>query len=199
MPKRISHVSYLSPRSTRVFSGEKVGKRVAGWLSFGTDELTKKIYRAMNAESSHRLPQRRVEEILHLYERLRECRTVEDLRKVPLRKLTRSLRRYSYYPYFFPSTGGSDFHWTPTKKKPHEELYDDTDAIFDLMELARQGLLERLKQCPCGRWIWARFSHQRFCSSKCRERDFRSSEKWKEHRRQKAREYYRLHKSGKVK
>jgi hypothetical protein len=176
-----------------------VGKRVAGWLSAGTDELTKKIYRLMNAEDIHRPGQRRVEEILRLYGRLQECRTREDLRRIPLKKLTRSLRRYSYYPFFFPTSEGvSDFHWSYTKEKPHEEFYDDSDAVLDLLELARQGLLERLKQCPCGRWIWARFSHQRFCSSKCRERDFRSSEKWKEHRRQKAREYYRLHKSGKV-
>jgi len=199
MPKSISRVSYISPRSTRVFSGETVGKRVAGWLSAGTDELTKKVYRAMNAESRHRLAQRRVEEILHLYRRLLECLTPEDLRRLPLRKLTRSLRRYSYYPFFFPNEGGSDFYWSCTKKKPNEELYDDSDAVLDLLELARQGLLERLKQCPCGSWIWARFSHQRFCSAKCREKEFRSSLQWKEHRRQKAREYYRLHKSGKVK
>src|ERR1700719_2406642 len=139
MPNTISHVSYISPRSTRVFSGETVGKRVAGWLSAGTGQLTKKIYRAMNAEGSHRLAQRRVEEILHLYRGLLDCRTPEDLRRLPLRKLTRSLRRYSYYPFFFPNEGGSDFYWSYTKKKLNEEFYDDSDAVLDLLELARQS------------------------------------------------------------
>jgi hypothetical protein len=199
MLNRVSHVSDISPRSTRVFSGETVGKRVAGWLSIGTDELSKKIYRAMNAERHHRAEQRRVEDILHLYKRLRDCTSQADLKGFPIRKLTRSLRRYSYYPFFIPADGGSQLEWSSTQKKRNENLYDDSDAVFDLMELARQGLLERLMQCPCARWIWARFSHQRFCSSKCREKEFRSSPQWKEHRRQKAREYYRLHKSGKVK
>lgn len=199
MPMRISHVSDISPKSTRIFSGETVGKRIAGWLSLGTDELSKKIYRAMNAENSRRVEQRRVEEILHLYKRLRECLWHGNLQDFPIKKLSLGLRRYSYYPFFFPGEDGSQLQWTPTKKKRNEELYDDSDAVFDLMELARQGLLERLKVCPCGRWIWARFSHQRFCSARCREKEFRSSPQWKEHRRRKTREYYRLHKSGKVK
>src|ERR1039457_3066646 len=146
MYKRISHVSDISPRSTRVFSGETVGKRVAGWLSIGTDGLSKKIYRAMNAERHHHAEQRRVEEILHLYKRLRDCISQADLQGFPIRKLSRSLRRYSYYPFFFPGEGGSQLEWSSTKKKPNEDLYDDSDAVFDLMELARQGLLERLMQ-----------------------------------------------------
>jgi hypothetical protein len=118
--------------------------------------------------------------------------------KSPMWALKRRLRRYTFYPQFFPVGKLLSFAWMPTRPDSSES-YGEVSAIADLAKLAERDLLGHLKECSCGKWIWVRFSHQRFCSSKCRERNFRSSEKWKEQRRQKAREYYRLHKSGKVK
>lgn len=80
--------------------------------------------------------------------------------------------------------------------------YSDFDAIWLLSMLIEvpDSPVRRIFECPqCGRWMYARFSHQRFCSGKCREREFKSSDEWKAKRRDKAREYYRLHKKANVK
>jgi hypothetical protein len=59
-----------------------------------------------------------------------------------------------------------------------------TKAVHQLMRLEEQGLLERVRQCMCcGRWLFARFVHQKFCGQSCQLRSYKSSEDWKEHRR----------------
>lgn len=50
--------------------------------------------------------------------------------------------------------------------------------------LGRDGLLDRIRQClTCGKWIYARFQRERFCSGPCREKAFRSSPEGKEKRK----------------
>jgi hypothetical protein len=95
-------------------------------------------------------------------------------------------------------------HWLPAiKMKKYSDgwgaVYDDANAIFDLAQLAGLGLADRIQKCRCDAWFFARFKHQRFCSARCREAEFRSSEEWKEYRRNKAREYYRLHRTKNIK
>jgi hypothetical protein len=115
------------------------------------------------------------------------------------------LRRYKYYPMLFPLCPVMRLHWFPAigikgkYKYGWPVEYDDVNAVFDLAQLAQMDLLDRIKKCSCGHWMFARFSHQRFCSVRCREREFRSSPEWKEYRRKKAREYYRLHKNKNTK
>lgn len=115
------------------------------------------------------------------------------------------LTRYKYYPMFFPLGTFVSVQWFPAIGRHGEYShgwpleYDDVNAVYDLAQLAAIDLLNRLRKCKCGAWMLVRFSHQRFCSVVCREKEFRSSPRWREYRRQKAREYYRLHKSGKVK
>jgi hypothetical protein len=41
--------------------------------------------------------------------------------------------------------------------------YNEFDAILDLASLADRSLFDRLRRCSCGGWLFARFSHQRFC------------------------------------
>lgn len=72
-------------------------------------------------------------------------------------------------------------------------------AVHNAIELARRGLLERIVPCDCGRWFFARFVHQRFCSTRCRKRHHARSETFKSARREYMRRYYRLKVSGKVK
>jgi len=72
-------------------------------------------------------------------------------------------------------------------------------AIHNSIELARRGLLQRILACECGRWFFAKFKHQRFCSIRCRKRHHERSEDFKAARRLYMRRYYRLKVSGKVK
>lgn len=220
MPSPYSHVSKTKPQ--RTYAGEKEGRDVVRWLNWQLfeDERIRQIRLALEEisgeRSNFRQEQHRVIELLRLYRQ--SCiewenlaRNVDSTRlaadsnaKNSARKATahqtleRRLRRYTFYPRFYPLGKVLSFAWEP-ERPDHPESYGEISAIADLAKLAEKDLLGHLKECRCGRWIWTRFSHQRFCSAKCREHDFRSSEKWKVHRRQKAREYYRLHKSGKVK
>ena len=72
-------------------------------------------------------------------------------------------------------------------------------AIHNAIALAKIGLLGRVMSCGCGRWFFAKFAHQRFCSPRCRKKNHESSEEFKAARRAYMRQYYRLKVSGKVK
>jgi hypothetical protein len=58
-------------------------------------------------------------------------------------------------------------------------------AVVKLLHLADRGLLGRVRRCDrreCSRWFYARFRHQRFCSSVCQVRTFREDPEWKARR-----------------
>jgi hypothetical protein len=81
----------------------------------------------------------------------------------------------------------------------HFTITED-EVLLAVAELYVALMIDRLRQCThCQQWLCARFSHQRFCSARCRERHFQSSLEWKEQRRRRARQYYRLHKTKNVK
>ena len=120
------------------------------------------------------------------------------------RKLNRLLARYRATPFcvgaietawmirFFPMNLRSSAKLAWGKKL-------ESRAAFALISLAREGLLDRVVRCVCGKWLFGRSSSQTFCSSRCRSKHFKSSEQWKAHRRAYMRQYYRLKQSGKVK
>jgi hypothetical protein len=198
MPKPESHGTDL--RLPREYSGQHEAEPLLEWLNHPTKDRARQ----------------RVREILEIFKHLQKGWTVERTENSvrayytgkdherSIERLQRLLQEYKYYPMFFPLGSITGSHWFPVprgNKYSHGWAveYDDSNAIFDLAQLADDELLNRVKKCPCGQWLFAKFSHQRFCSLQCREKEFRSSPEWKEYRRKKAREYYRLHKSGKVK
>ena len=75
----------------------------------------------------------------------------------------------------------------------------ECNAAYALMRLAELNSLNSLKTCKqCGLWFFAKFAHQEACRKECRIKHNSSSDKWKAYKRKKAREYYQLHKTGKV-
>jgi len=76
---------------------------------------------------------------------------------------------------------------------------EDYYVLQEIGDAASRGLLEDILMCQCGTWLYKRVPAQRFCSAKCRLRAFKTSDRWKAHRREYMRQYYRLNKSGKVK
>ena len=76
----------------------------------------------------------------------------------------------------------------------------EADAVLALLRLAAATCLDRLQQCDqCKNWFFARFSHQRFCRTKCQQAHYRSSEDWKVHRREWMSNYRNIQRSGAVK
>jgi hypothetical protein len=129
------------------------------------------------------------------------------------RKAAQRARRlfcsYKFYPMVWPFGPGFIQQWAPIsgpdgkfgkRWPPIADEYTDNQAIFELTWLMPNNNILRVRECRnCGRWLYARFGHQRFCSAGCRDKANKSTLKWREYRREKAREYYWLHKSKNVK
>ena len=70
-------------------------------------------------------------------------------------------------------------------------------AVEAIKLLGEEGRLERVRQCrKCKRWFYARVRPQKFCSTACQQSHYRSSEEWKEQRREWMRRYRLLKESG---
>lgn len=68
---------------------------------------------------------------------------------------------------------------------------NDGQALRMILDLAQAGLLKRLRRCGhCRNWLYAKFRHQEFCSTKCQQKHYGGSEEWKAHRRAYMRDYY---------
>jgi hypothetical protein len=78
---------------------------------------------------------------------------------------------------------------------PHLE----SEVIQITLDLFKSGEICQIIQCPCGKFVFQRFSHQRFCSEKCRIADYKSSEEFRLKRNAKQRQLYRLHKQHNIK
>jgi hypothetical protein len=132
----------------------------------------------------------------------------DDFEVIISREIDSVCRRYIYFPQFFPMgqylKGLGPVWWSVASNSRKYALgwakkYDEMRAVFDLNQLAKDGLLTRIKKCVCGRWLFARFEHQRFCNASCREKAYRSSPAEKKKRREWARRYYWIQKHRNVK
>lgn len=114
-----------------------------------------------------------------------------------LLKLNRMMRRYPSHSVVLATPSGVE--WDRAGRGGRKVTLDEWDAFCTIAELGRGGLLERVRQCPvCSKWVFARFSHQRFCSPACQIKQFRSSKEWKAKAARKARERYRKKKERKA-
>jgi hypothetical protein len=100
-----------------------------------------------------------------------------------LREVRQELRKYKVWPELKWLSGPRlDFAWK----------YGDPlgPFVLDVVMLGQRGLLDRLRRClDCESWFWARIRHKQFCSVKCQQAHYKSSPKWKEHRRKYMQEY----------
>jgi hypothetical protein len=71
-------------------------------------------------------------------------------------------------------------------------------AVLSIMRIGPEQLF-RVYFCRCGKALFQRFAHQKFCSDACRIRFYSDDPKWKIYRATKAREYYQLHKNKNIK
>jgi predicted RNA-binding Zn ribbon-like protein len=100
------------------------------------------------------------------------------------------LRQYEARPRLrlpSPFGGGLRLEWR-CAGRPAE-----LNAVLVAVELARQGCIASLKECPnptCSRWFFARFSHQRFCSEDCKAFFKKVDPQEKAKRRDWAKEHY---------
>jgi ribosomal protein S27AE len=122
--------------------------------------------------------------------------------------LNRKLARYAVYPQF--AYGMVEQHWlflwkSAKRKYGYVRPVDpsrlsEAEAALRVVDLAREGYVTRVRQCPCGKgWFFAKFRHQVFCGLKCQQQYFRTSEQFKAKRRVYMRKYRELVQSTNVK
>ncbi len=174
MPSNESHVQ------NRIFLGDEASAGLVRWLNLNHQ-----------TEAQAR--------ILRIMELIWERGGHEELHA--------ALYMYRYYPMIYLSA--RPVTWWPETHVPGPHFsrkllfgdfpYGEESAVLDLVKLLEIGVLSGVRKCRnCGKWMFARFSHQHFCSSRCRERHFQSSPEWKALRNARQREYYRLHKTTNV-
>lgn len=117
------------------------------------------------------------------------------------------LGRYRFCTYLFSFGGRIITRWAPVSGPdgrfkrswpPIDGKFDDVQAVYELTS-GNARTIERVAECSCGKWFFVKFEHHKFCSSKCRDKANKSTPESREYRRNKAREYYWLHKNKNVK
>jgi hypothetical protein len=114
------------------------------------------------------------------------------------------LRRFELVPAIYPFMGeqtkscpGWQLFW---ERKGAKQPFQEYLLVQTIENFAENGLLDSLKRCPqCQRWLFARFSHQRFCTEECKEMFHRSDPADKQRRREWAKKNYQIHKTKNVK
>ena len=120
--------------------------------------------------------------------------------------LKRELERYRFIPCAEVIVGGGGvgasewgayWRWSSKNYEKHLRMTAG-EALQVMLKLTQIGYLNRLRHCAhCGKWLYARFRHQSFCSVKCQQKQYTQSEEWKTHRRAYMRQYYQKNFSGK--
>jgi len=113
--------------------------------------------------------------------------------------INRELAQYRFLPSVSPPPWSKDLHWSkglhwfviwqiqPRKLKLHRQVMeiDDGMVLQMILDFARAGWLNRLRRClRCHRWLYARFRHQNYCSTKCQQQHYRHSDEWRTKRRE---------------
>ena len=121
-----------------------------------------------------------------------------DKRRVILEK---ELSKYRFTPHAGVWMGGggkSPSQWVVWwKGNLRSEVERDlrmraSEALELILKLTQVGDLSRLRRCTqCKEWLFARFRHQAFCSTKCQQKNYTQSEAWKAHRAAYMRNYYK--------
>jgi len=121
-----------------------------------------------------------VERLLRMHTELALRDTRQDIQQL----VARTMRRWGFalVPVVGSEPdGGWKADWRHKAKAPPAQVL----AFVKLLHLGCE-LLGRVRECAwreCGKYFFAKFSHQECCSGDCRQRRIRSTEQWKKQRR----------------
>jgi hypothetical protein len=113
------------------------------------------------------------------------------------KKLDRILSGYKSSPDVMPAIRTGTLEWD--LENAGRRTNGEVQMAGWVIELSKSGFLNRVRLCRCGQWFFARRCDSFTCSAKCRNNEYENTEARIEKRRENARQYYWLHKSGKVK
>jgi hypothetical protein len=144
---------------------------------------------------------KRVTEILHRYAaaqaRIASWNT-NEIRVSPAshkeaQQIDKLLARYKFRPQLVPMLGEAWFQWGSAR---NGELSDEENVILVIMRLAEAELLNKVRECPCGRWFLQKFPNHDHCTTECGNRTRKESPEWREKRKEYRRKLYQRNKRG---
>lgn len=202
------------------FQAEEAGTYLAGWLNGdlgqrNSDGSRRRIGATRSYQQERGRVMKLLESIQHISAKAKAKEAEDDEASYATlvnnctftEPVNRLLKRYRVHPVLTyieradakTTSGQLDFGWT-AGARPNFNTVEEWQAIEALIEIGGQGLLANLKTCEnCALWMFAHFSHQRFCRDSCREAHFKSSELFKAKRRAYMRRYYGLQRHKNVK
>jgi endogenous inhibitor of DNA gyrase (YacG/DUF329 family) len=211
MPKSQSHLLRERAKSVVLFYKRKYGEALALWLNTCADAKAQKEFSDTIEQMNHLTSLNASWVMKYLTDQraspreqwLRDIREIEE----EIHWNTASLILAHARPKLRPGENATfvqnppaytiDKRWKLEWHYPDERLGQTSylgkgRALTCLIALAEEGTLDRMRKCPeCSKWLYARFSHQRFCSTKCQQAHYWASPEWKAHRREWMRDYRR--------
>jgi hypothetical protein len=113
------------------------------------------------------------------------------------KKLNRILSGYKFSPDVMPAIRAGTLEWD--LENAGRRTNGEMQKAEWVIELSKNGFLNHVRLCRCGQWFFARRRDSFTCSEKCRLDEYENTDSRIQRRRENARKYYWLHKSGKVK
>jgi hypothetical protein len=121
-------------------------------------------------------------------------------------QINRRLASYSMIPVFARATEfGWKVEWSPisspmidylgrtSRRKPSGRPLNESLAVLAIVELSTAGLITKVRKCSqCGKWLFAKFRHQKFCGESCQQAHYWKTESGKAQRREYMRRYRRV-------
>jgi hypothetical protein len=113
--------------------------------------------------------------------------------------LERALAEYRFIPCAEVVVGGNGgaSEWSAWWRADHREKREEhlrlmNSGVLELiLKLTQIGYLTRLRRCTqCQKWLYAKYRHQNFCSTKCQQKNYTQSPEWKAYRRRYMRDRY---------
>jgi len=195
--------SHMLGSKHRIYSGEPWAPGLIAWIEKHRDRPTGMRIQALLREMGQIVECMQKPEFgysqsgVPVSVRMAKSPELSALREKLGRSVNRRLRRYRLWPelLLLGSTESPD-RWVPRwhaegerSRTPNSET--EADAVLRVLLLAQNGNIHRVRECvDCGGWFYARFSHARFCSNKCQQRNYRQSPEWRKHRNEYMRDYY---------
>jgi hypothetical protein len=170
----------------------------------GTEESWSLI-RWLNSAPKKSAGWKRVSEILRIHAaakaRIAALKTHDLMVTIPAsyhqtQQIKKLLARYKFRPELMPSARGSHFQWAPVRG---EDFSGEEMAILGIMRLADGGLLEKVRECQCGRWFLRKFPNHNHCTAACGDQHRKASDEWRKERKAYRKTWYRNWKNREMK
>jgi hypothetical protein len=182
----------------RKYRGEAEAAGLLNWLN------------AKNPSDSRQHAKAKVERVMELLKSLHAMAETTGQRQSAAfsrgqKELNMALFEYEFINRVDYDRRSSGLTWNLSSSADLSRDYvrGEAEAIVQIRDLDKMGVLAQVRQCACGEYFFVRFPNrepeERFHSTECQVKFGESSPARREQKRKKAREYYYLHRNKNVK